>query len=114
MRALFLTTLIAGLGVCAVAAAQPSTTDSGTLCLDGLGINHAPICHSQTATRLDSTPDICICEGPYQTVRGPWCAPGEKSPNESADYEHARLAAVHHGSISGFSYQGRRACIPLK
>ncbi|HEX3983487.1 MAG TPA: hypothetical protein VHX12_07330 [Acidisoma sp.] len=112
MRVLFFTTLIGALGACAVASAQPSPRDSAVLCLDGLGVNHPATCNSQSASRLDTKPDICICQGPYREVRTNWCARGEHPPADSADYDRARVAAVHDGNIFGFSYQGKRDCVP--
>jgi len=110
MRVLFLTTLIGAVGACTVAAAQPR--DSAVLCLDGLGVNHPASCHSNGASRLESTPDICECQGPYQQVRADWCAKGEQPAADTADFDRARVAAVHNGSLSGFTYQGKRACVP--
>ncbi len=109
MRVLFLTTLIGALGVCAAASAQP---ESATLCLDGLGVSHPATCHSQSASRIDSQPDICVCQGPYQEVKTNWCAKGERPPADSADFDRARLAAVRDGKLLNFSYQGKRACVP--
>ncbi|HEY5410576.1 MAG TPA: hypothetical protein VIJ94_07605 [Caulobacteraceae bacterium] len=113
MRVLFMTTLIGALGVCAVAAAQPASHDSAVLCLDGLGVSHPATCHSSTASRISPEPDICTCNGPYQEVKTSWCARNEQPPNDSADFDRARVAAVHNGSLVGFTYQGRRACVPL-
>lgn len=113
MRVLFVTTLIGALGACAFAAAQPGPNSSAVLCLDGLGVNHPPVCHTQSASRLESTPDICSCNGPYQQVRTNWCAKGEHPPADTADYDRARVAAVHDGSLLGFTYQGKRDCVPL-
>ncbi len=111
MRVLFLTSLIGALGLCAAASAQPR--DSAVLCLDGLGVSHPATCHSTSASRLDSKPDICICQGPYQQVRASWCAKGEQPPADTADFDRARLAAVHDGSLEGFSYRGKAACVPV-
>jgi hypothetical protein len=110
MRVLFLTTLIGAVGACAVASAQPR--DSAVLCLDGLGVNHPATCHSNSASRLDSKPDICICQGPYQQVQASWCAKGEQPPADTADFDRARVAGVRNGSLVGFTYQGKRACVP--
>jgi len=102
-------------GACAAAAAQPAQGpgDSAVLCLDGLGVNHPPVCHSSTASRLSPEPDICSCHGPYQQVRTNWCARGETPPPDSADFDRARVAAVKDGSLYNFMYQGKRACVPL-
>ena len=110
MRLLFLTSLIGALGVAGAAAAQPG---SAVLCLDGLGVSHPAVCHSSTGSRLSPEPDICTCHGPYQQVKASWCARGEQPPADTADFDRARLAAVHHGSLVGFSYQGKPACVPL-
>ncbi len=110
MRILFLTTLIGAVGACAVASAQPQ--ESATLCLDGLGVSHPATCHSQSASRLGGTPDICICQGPYQEVKTNWCAKGEQPPADSADFDRARLAAVKNGTLFNFMFQGKRACVP--
>lgn len=114
MRVLFLTSVAAALAVASVAAADSNTTNNpATLCLDGLGINHPPLCHSQEASRFPAAPDICICKGPYQTVKAPWCAPGEKPPADTADFDRARAAAAQKGDLMSFTYQGKRACVPL-
>jgi hypothetical protein len=111
MRVLFLTTLIATVGACAVASAQPR--DSAVLCLDGLGVNHPATCNTMSASRLESKPDICMCQGPYQQVQADWCAKGESPPADTAEFDRARAAAVHNGSLQGFNYQGKRACVPV-
>ncbi len=115
MRVLSLTSLIAAVGACAVAAAQPApaNNDSAVLCLDGLGVSHPPVCHTNTASRLSTEPDICSCHGPYQQVRTNWCARGETPPADSADFDRARVAAVKNGTLYNFVYQGKRACVPL-
>ena len=111
MRVLFVTSLIVAMGACAAAAAQPR--DSAVLCLDGLGVNHPPVCHSSTSSRLSPEPDICTCNGPYQQVQTNWCAKGEQPPADTADFDRARVAAVRNGSLYNFIYQGKRACVPL-
>ncbi len=110
---------VAALAVASVAAAQPSSAPhssepAATLCLDTLGGSHPPVCHSMSASRLASPPDICLCHGPYMQVRAPYCAPGEKPPAESAAMEHARAKAAKDGSLFGDSYEGRRMCVVLK
>lgn len=113
MRILFMTSLICGLGACAVAAAQPTGPGAAaTLCLDGLGVNHPATCHSQSASRLDSTPDICMCQGPYREVKTNWCERGEKPPADTAAYDRARLAGVKDGNLYSFTYHGKRDCVP--
>ena len=113
MRVLTLTTLIAALGACAAASAQPTGPgSSAVLCLDGLGVNHPAVCHTQSASRLESTPDICQCNGPYQQVQTNWCAKGERPPADTADYDRARVAAVHDGNLYSFIYRGKRDCVP--
>ena len=115
-------TAFASLAAVAVAAAQPAAPSSAphederngaTLCLDTLGINHPPICHKQSASRFPSPPDICLCEGPWRTVKAPWCAPGEKPPVESAAFDRARNKAAQDGSLFGDTYHGQRMCVPL-
>ncbi len=114
MRALFLTSLIAAVGVCGAALAQPANTgESAVLCLDGLGVNHPPVCHTNGASRISTEPDMCTCHGPYQQVRTNWCAKGESPPADSADFDRARVAAVKDGALYNFMYQGKRACVPL-
>ena len=93
------------------AAAPPR--EAATLCLDGLGSTHPPVCTKMSATRQPSAPDICICTGPYRTVKAPWCAPGEKPPTDTAAFEHARAKAAEDGSLFGDLYQGKRMCVPL-
>ncbi len=114
MRALLLTVL-AGLAAASTAAAQaPGPNDTATLCLDPGGINHAPICHSQNASRFPTQPDICQCDGPYRQVDAPWCAPGEHSAPDSAALDRARAdyAAKHGSSLLGFTFEGHRSCVP--
>ncbi len=116
MRVLFVTSLIAAAGFCAVASAQPrvaAPSDSAVLCLDGLGVSHPPVCHTNGASRIDTKPDICSCRGPYQQVKTNWCAAGETPPPDSAEFDRARVAAVKNGTLFNFMWQGKRACVPL-
>ena len=116
MRALLFTAIAGFAAVSAAAMAQPpGPKDKATLCLDGLGINHAPVCHSQTASRLPTPPDICQCLGPWRQVDAPYCAKGEKPPADSAAFERARIAfAEKHGdSVIGATYEGKRMCVEL-
>src|SRR5579862_8602291 len=93
MRALLLP-LVAGLAAASAAMAQPASGpgDKATLCLDPGGVDHAPLCRSHNATRFVQPPDICVCDGPYRQVEAPWCAKGEKPPNDTAEFERARAA----------------------
>jgi hypothetical protein len=113
MRVLFLTTLLAAAGAYAVASAQPSPRESAVLCLDGIGVNHPPVCHTNGASRLSTEPDICSCHGPYQQVMTNWCAKGERPPADTAEFDRARLAAVKNGTLFNFVYEGKRACTPM-
>ncbi len=107
------------MGGAALAQPAPSThsaappADAATLCLDGLGSSHPPVCTKMSATRQPSKPDICICSGPYRTVKAPWCAPGEKPPVDDAAFEHARAKAAQDSSLFGDTYQGKRMCVPV-
>lgn len=116
MRALLLP-LVAGLAAASAAMAQPASGpgDKATLCLDPGGVDHAPLCRSHNATRFVQPPDICVCDGPYRQVEAPWCAKGEKPPNDTAEFERARAAyAMSHGnSVMGGTYEGRRMCVTL-
>jgi hypothetical protein len=94
-------------------SAAPST-DAATLCLDGLGSTHPPVCTKMSATRQPSAPDTCLCLGPYRTVRAPWCGPDEKPPADTAAFDRARAKAAQDGSLFGDRYQGRRFCVPLQ
>ncbi len=96
-----------------MAQPSPGPQNAATLCLDQLGGNHAPICSSQSASRIASAPDICQCRGPYRQVDAPWCAKGERPPADSAAFERARAKAAKDGSLFGDSYQGRTMCVPL-
>jgi len=87
--------------------------DAATLCLDGLGTTHPAVCTKMSATRQPTPPDICICPGPYRTVKAPWCAPGEIPPVDDAAFDHARAKAAEDGSLFGDTYQGKRMCVPL-
>jgi hypothetical protein len=115
-------TLAAALAMGGAAFAQPASStqtpapprDAATLCLDGLGSTHPSVCTKMSATRKPTPPDICICTGPYRTVKAPWCAPGEKPPVDDAAFEHARAKAAEDGSLFGDRYQGRRFCVPLQ
>lgn len=115
-------TLAAALAVSGAAVAQPATSyqsappprEAATLCLDGLGTTHPPVCTKMSASRQPSAPDICTCQGPYRTVRAPWCAPGEKPPADTAAFDRARADAAQDGSLFGDRYQGQRFCVPLQ
>ncbi len=113
MRALFLTAIVGFAAVSAAAmAAPPGPRDTATLCLDGLGVNHAPVCHSMAASRLPSTPDICQCVGPWRQVDAPYCAKGEEPPADTADFDRARAAAADkHSTLVGATYKGKRMCV---
>jgi len=119
MRVLFLTVLAGFAAVSAAAMAQPSSPqhqrpkEAATLCLDGLGINHPPVCHTQSASRFPTPPDICQCLGPWRQVDAPYCAKGEKPPADSAAFEHARAKAANDGSLFGDTYKGKRMCVEL-
>ncbi len=111
MRTFILSTVFALAATAAVAAEHHGVGGEGTLCLDGNGGNHPPTCKLGDATRLTTTPDICLCLGPYQTVKAPWCGPNETPPNESAAFEHARAKAVKSGSLFGATYEGKPMCV---
>ena len=117
MRSLFLTTLAGVAAVASAALAQPSSSrphDAATLCLDGLGINHAPVCTKHTASRFPAAPDICQCDGPYRQVDAPYCAKGEKPPGDTADFDRARAAAAaKNSSLFGATYHGKPMCVSL-
>ena len=113
MRALFLTVLAVS-AVASVVVARPGPHNAATLCLDGLGINHAPICHEMSASRFPQVPDICQCRGPYRQVEAPYCARGERPPADSADFDRARARAAQDGSLFGDTYHGRSMCVSLR
>lgn len=114
MRALLLTTLAAAAALSTAVLAQPSQDDRATLCLDTAGISHPPVCHTQTASRIPSPPDICICNGPWRHVDAPYCAKGEKPPADTAAFDHARAkAAAKDSSLFGATYEGKRMCVEL-
>ncbi len=120
MRTLFLTTLVGVTAFAVAASAQPSSsspppgTPQATLCLDQLGVSHAPICHKQSASRFPAPPDICLCNGPYREVKAPYCAPGEKEPNDTAAFDRARAKAAEDGSLFGDTYKGQKMCVELR
>ncbi len=93
---------------------QPRTSAPATLCLDGNGGSHPPVCHSQSASRIAAPPDICLCQGPYRRVDAPWCAKGETPPQDTAAFEQARAKAALDSSLFGDTYQGKRMCVPLE
>jgi hypothetical protein len=97
----------------AAAAAEPVVPDTATLCLDTIGVNHPPVCHTLSASRINTQPDICQCLGPWRHVTASWCAPNEKAPAESHSYEVARLdhARKHKDSIVGATYDGKPMCV---
>ena len=98
----------------AALAASHIPNDAATLCLGPLGESHPPVCHNMSASRLESKPDICLCNGPTQQVKAPWCGRGEKPPADSAAFERARAQAAKDGSLFGDSYQGRNMCVELR
>ena len=120
MRALSLA-VAAALVLGGAAFAQPASStppaasprDGATLCLDGLGVSHPPICTKMSATRQPSAPDICICTGPYRTVKAPWCAPGESPPPDTAAFDRARAKAAQDGSLFGDLFQGKSMCVTM-
>ena len=118
MRALFMTALVGFAAVSALAIAQPGQShpprQAATLCLDGSGENHAPVCHSHSASRFASAPDICQCHGPWRQVEAPYCAAGERAPNDTAAFEQARAKAAEDGSLFGDTYQGKPMCVELR
>ncbi|MEI9963826.1 MAG: hypothetical protein WDM92_03165 [Caulobacteraceae bacterium] len=99
-------------------AAKPHDADDprhgATLCLDGLGVGHPPVCRDSDASRFAHPPDICLCHGPYRQVTAPWCAPGERPPADSAAFDRARARASQDGSLFGDTYHGKRFCVPLR
>ena len=119
MRALFLAPLIGALAAGAAAYAQPGGgsgfNSTATLCLDGLGINHPPLCHSQQASRFPNPPDICQCLGPYRQVQAVWCARGQNPPPDTVEFNRALIehAKRNHNDVSDFSFNGTPMCVPL-
>ena len=118
MRTLFLTALAGPAAFASVAAAQPGghdERDAATICLDTLGVTHPANCHTLTASRLESKPDICLCQGPWLTVKAPWCAADERPAPDTAAFDRERYAYAgkHGNSLFGFSYNGQRACQPV-
>jgi len=121
MRALILSALIAAASTAAIAQPQPNPppnlrgNPTATLCLDPNGVSHAPVCRSQNASRLPTAPDICSCNGPQLHVDADWCAPGERPPADTLEFNLARakFARENKNSIIGMTFEGRRACVPL-
>jgi hypothetical protein len=124
MRILFLTSLVGVLAAGAAASAQPESAqpwarsgvnDSAILCLDGLGINHIPVCHSIQASRFPTAPDICQCHGPYRQVRSVWCAPGQRPPPDTIEFNRALIdfAKRNHNDVRDFRFNGTPMCVPL-
>jgi hypothetical protein len=119
MRVLFMTSLVGVLAAGATAFAQPADQSGfhnpATLCLDGLGINHPPLCHTQQASRFPSPPDICQCLGPYRQVTALWCAAGQRPPPDTIEFNRALIdhAKRNHNDVSDFSFNGTPMCVPL-
>ncbi len=116
MRARLLAAVLALSAVPALALAQPQKAPStpATLCLDPNGSTFPPVCHTQSASRFASPPDICLCDGPYRRVDAPWCAKGETPPADTAAFDQARAKASQDGSLFGDLYQGKPMCVSLK
>lgn len=96
----------------AAAPVSASPHDNATLCLDTLGVNRPATCRSFSASRIDSTADICQCLGSTATVIAPYCGPGEQPQADSGDYDRARRAAsLKDGSLIGKTYKGRSFCV---
>jgi hypothetical protein len=116
MRALTLT-ILAALAAASTAVAQPKTgpNDAAVICLDGAGVSHPAVCSSHSATRFAQAPDICHCNGPWRHVIVPWCAQGERPPNDTAAYDRARIeyAEKNKSSLFGGTFEGQRMCVPL-
>ncbi len=111
---------LAALGLClaaAPAAADPRPTgpielQGAKVCLDTLGVRHAPDCRTTNASRIVTDPDICLCPAGLREAPAPYCDPGETPAPDSADADRARLAAVKAtGTLVGASYGGRRFCV---
>ncbi len=119
MRVLFLTSLVGVLAASGAAFAQPGGgsgfNSTATLCLDGLGIQHPPLCRNHEASRFPDPPDICQCLGPYRQVQAVWCARGQNPPPDSAESSRALIAwaKAHNNDVSHFSFNGQPMCVPL-
>ena len=114
MRAVGLMALSALAAASAAMAQAPGPRDTATVCLDPMGVGHPAHCESTNASRFATQPDICLCRGPLRQVDAPWCAAGEAPAADTADFDRARVAyaSSHGNSLVGFSYQGKRACVP--
>ena len=89
-----------------------SRAPTGTLCLDLVGENHGPVCHSFSASRIDPAPDICECLNGQLQVAAPYCAPDEVPQVPTHEFKLARhAAALRAGTLVGQSYSGRSYCI---
>lgn len=90
----------------------PVRAQSGKVCMDTLGGRHAPTCHSITASRIETDPDICVCGGGFIEAAAPYCGPNEAPAPDSRDADRARLAAFKaNGTLVGASYQGHSFCV---
>jgi hypothetical protein len=109
--------LLAALALVAGAAqAQPGTSQNPpartSLCLEVSGAIIPPVCQ-RPGSRLDQREDICLCSAGGTKVEAPVCAPGQKPPAESKEFEKARREAARDGSLIGDTWQGQPMCVEL-
>lgn len=109
MRKALFTALICLAAQGAFAGRVSADTERTTVqCLDMSGAPRGPICRQGDVWRQS---DICRCPAATLEVPAPYCARGETPAPDSRDANEARLAAAHHGSLVGASFQGRRFCV---
>ena len=82
------------------------------LCLEVSGAIIPAICR-RPGSRVDQREDICLCSAGGTRVEAPVCAPGEKPPAESREFEKARRDAARDGTLMGDTWQGQRMCVDL-
>jgi len=103
--------IIGLVGALAAGAAlgEPSRNTTTSVCLDPSGRTLPVSCRAK-ASRVEHEEYICQCLRGGEQVTIPVCPEGVKPPAESADYELARHAAIHRGSLVGQTYKGQPIC----
>jgi hypothetical protein len=109
MKAISLCFALMGALAAGSALAIPSRNATTEICLDPAG-HTLPVSCRAKASRVEHEEYICQCLRGGEQVTIAVCPEGVRPPAESAEYERARHAAIHKGSLVGATYQGQPIC----
>jgi hypothetical protein len=94
------------------ASAQLLPKETATVCVDVNGGLKAPDCHSQEASRLQRTDDVCVCSKGVR-AEASVCPDGASPPGESAAVANfRRMYLRNRQTLVGASYEGHWLCVP--